>query len=71
MRKETAGLRAYNYRSFLIHGDIHTNGAVLDDEILADVDVRSAIDNQGTATKSYSVVNTDRSVPASPVRSTP
>jgi glutamate synthase (ferredoxin) len=31
-------------RSFLIHGDIHTNGHVLDDEILADVDVRNAID---------------------------
>jgi glutamate synthase (ferredoxin) len=51
-------------RSFLIHGDIHTNGAVLDDEILADVDVRNAIDNQGIATKSYKVVNTDRSIGA-------
>ncbi|WP_396134916.1 glutamate synthase large subunit, partial [Chamaesiphon sp. OTE_8_metabat_110] len=51
-------------RSFLTHGDIHTNGAVLDDEILADVDVMSAIDNQGIATKSYKVVNTDRSVGA-------
>jgi glutamate synthase (ferredoxin) len=51
-------------RSFLIHGDIHTNGAVLDDEILADVDVRNAINNQGTATKSYKVVNTDRSIGA-------
>jgi glutamate synthase (ferredoxin) len=40
-------------RSSLIHGNIHTNGAVLDDEILADVDVRNAIDNQGIATKSY------------------
>ncbi len=51
-------------RSFLIHGDIHTNGHVLDDEILADVDVRGAIDNQGIATKSYNVVNTDRSIGA-------
>jgi glutamate synthase (ferredoxin) len=51
-------------RSFLIHGDIHTNGAVLDDEILADSEVRDAIDNQGIATKSYNVVNTDRSIGA-------
>ena len=51
-------------RSFLIHSDIHTNGDVLDDEILADVDVRNAIDNQGIATKSYNVVNTDRSIGA-------
>jgi glutamate synthase (ferredoxin) len=51
-------------RSFLTHGDIHTNGTVLDDEILADVGVRNAIDRQGTATKSYKVVNTDRSVGA-------
>jgi glutamate synthase (ferredoxin) len=51
-------------RSFLIHGDIHTNGDVLDDEILADKEIQAAIDNQGVATKTYKIVNTDRSVGA-------
>jgi glutamate synthase (ferredoxin) len=51
-------------RSFPIHGDIHTNGDVLDDIILADKEIQAAIDNQGVATKSYKIVNTDRSVGA-------
>jgi glutamate synthase (ferredoxin) len=62
--KPVRGASPSENRSFLIHGDIHTNGHVLDDEILADVDVRNAIDNQGIATKSYNVVNTDRSIGA-------
>lgn len=49
-------------RSFLTHGDVHSNGAVLDDEILADPEIQAAINNQGIATKSYNVVNTDRSI---------
>jgi glutamate synthase (ferredoxin) len=49
-------------RSFLIHGDIHTNGDVLDDEILADSDIQTAINNQGVANKTWKIVNTDRSV---------
>ena len=51
-------------RSFLIHGDVHSNGAVLDDEILADAEIQAAIQGQGVATKSYKVVNTDRSIGA-------
>jgi glutamate synthase (ferredoxin) len=49
-------------RSFLIHGDVHTNGDVLDDEILTDKDIQTAIDNQGVANKTWKIVNTDRSV---------
>jgi glutamate synthase (ferredoxin) len=51
-------------RSFLTHGDIHSNGTVLDDEILVDVDVRNAINNQGVANKTWKIINTDRSVGA-------
>lgn len=51
-------------RNWLNHGDVHSNGSVLDDEILADADIRAAIQNHGTVTKSYDVVNTDRTVGA-------
>ncbi len=51
-------------RSFLTHGDVHTNGAVLDDEILADSEIQAAIQNQGVANKSWKIINTDRSVGA-------
>ena len=51
-------------RSWLNHGDVHSNGPVLDDEIVADADVQAAIHNHGTVTKSYTVVNTDRTVGA-------
>ena len=51
-------------RTWLNHGDIHTNGPVLDDEILADAEIASAIENQGTAEKSWKVINTDRTVGA-------
>jgi hypothetical protein len=40
---------------------VHSNGNVLDDEILADKDVREAIRTQGSTTKSYDIVNVDRS----------
>ncbi|MCC3499788.1 MAG: glutamate synthase subunit alpha [Microcoleus sp. PH2017_15_JOR_U_A] len=51
-------------RSFLVHGDIHTNGPVLDDELLADVEIQSAIGNHGTVSKNVTLVNTDRTVGA-------
>ena len=51
-------------RSWLDHGDIHTNGAVLDDEILADEGVSQAIANHTSVTKSWDVINTDRTVGA-------
>ncbi|MEO1744870.1 MAG: glutamate synthase subunit alpha, partial [Cyanobacteria bacterium J06629_9] len=53
-----------NDRAWLNHGDIHTNGPVLDDEILADADIAVAIDNHAKATKAWDVINTDRTVGA-------
>ena len=53
-----------NDRSWLEHGEIHSNGAVLDDELLADTDIINAINNQGAITKEIKIVNTDRSVGA-------
>ena len=51
-------------RSWLNHGDVHSNGAVLDDLILQDAEVQQAIATQGSASKTYDVVNTDRTVGA-------
>jgi len=52
-------------RSWLEHSaSPHSNGAVLDDEILADLEVQAAIANQTDLSKSYKIVNTDRSVGA-------
>lgn len=38
----------------------NSNGKVIDDEILADEEVKDAIKNQKSVTKSYKVINTDR-----------
>ncbi len=51
-------------RAWLDHGDVHTNGPVLDDEILADDGVAAAIANHGMVTKFWDVINTDRTVGA-------
>jgi glutamate synthase (ferredoxin) len=51
-------------RSWLEHGSVHTNGPVLDDELLADPTIQQAIASQGTAEKTVPVVNTDRTVGA-------
>ena len=52
-------------RSWLEHSQTsHSNGAVLDDQILADLEVQKAIANQTDLSKTYAIVNTDRSVPA-------
>ena len=53
-----------NNRQWLNHGDTHSNGAVLDDEILADNEIISAIANQTNVTKEINIINTDRSVGA-------
>ena len=39
---------------------VHGNGPVLDDEILADPEVQEAIKNEGHVHKSYDIFNTDR-----------
>ncbi len=51
-------------RTWLHHGDIHSNGPVLDDQILADSDIQGAISQHGTTQKTYKVVNTDRTLGA-------
>ncbi|MGB3492375.1 MAG: glutamate synthase-related protein [Elainellaceae cyanobacterium] len=49
-------------RSWLNHEPVHSNGVVLDDELLNDADVQQAIANQGSVTKDLKLVNTDRTV---------
>ena len=49
-------------RDWLHHEAVHSNGPVLDDELLLDVEIQGAIANHGTATKTMKVVNTDRTV---------
>ena len=51
-------------RSWLEHGDINSNGPVLDDALLADADIQQAISHQGSVSKVFDVINTDRSVGA-------
>ncbi len=51
-------------RQWLTHETVHSNGPVLDDELLADADIQAAIANHGTVTKTITVVNTDRSLGA-------
>ncbi|MHC5828722.1 MAG: glutamate synthase-related protein, partial [Nostoc sp.] len=49
-------------RSWLLHEEVHSNGVVLDDKFLADPDIQVAIRNQSSVTKTYPIVNTDRTV---------
>ncbi|MEH2408946.1 glutamate synthase-related protein [Nostoc sp.] len=49
-------------RSWLVHEEVHSNGVVLDDKLLANPDIQAAIGNQSTVTKTYPIVNTDRTV---------
>ncbi|MEG4809400.1 glutamate synthase-related protein [Microcoleus sp. F8-D3] len=51
-------------RSFLVHEPVHSNGPVLDDDLLADAEIQSAIANHGTVSKNVKLVNTDRTVGA-------
>jgi glutamate synthase (ferredoxin) len=49
-------------RSWLNHGDVHTNEAGLDEQILADAAIQEAIAHQGKVAKDLVILNTDRSV---------
>ncbi|HEY9606035.1 MAG TPA: glutamate synthase-related protein, partial [Allocoleopsis sp.] len=51
-------------RSWLQHEDVHSNGPVLDDELLNDPDIQNAIEHQGSVTKEVAIANTDRTVGA-------
>ena len=49
-------------RTWLTHELVHSNGVVLDDQILDDPEIQAAIHNQSSVTKTYEVVNTDRTI---------
>jgi glutamate synthase (ferredoxin) len=51
-------------RSWLKHEAVHSNGPVLDDVLLQDREIQTAIRNQGTVNKTLKIVNTDRTVGA-------
>ncbi|OLP16622.1 glutamate synthase subunit alpha [Leptolyngbya sp. 'hensonii'] len=51
-------------RSWLQHETVHSNGPVLDDDLLADDGIQTAIRNQSSGVKTVKVVNTDRTVGA-------
>ncbi|HEY9844828.1 MAG TPA: glutamate synthase-related protein, partial [Candidatus Caenarcaniphilales bacterium] len=51
-------------RSWLNHETVHSNGPVLDDQLLNDPDIQAAIQNQSNVEKAIEVVNTDRTVGA-------
>ncbi|MBD2328977.1 glutamate synthase large subunit [Alkalinema sp. FACHB-956] len=49
-------------RTWLQHAEVHSNGPVLDDDMLADADLQAAIAQQGTVTKQFKAINTDRTI---------
>ncbi len=49
-------------RSWLKHESVHSNGPVLDDDILGDPEITAAIKTHGDVTKAVDIVSTDRSV---------
>ncbi|MBF2063396.1 MAG: glutamate synthase subunit alpha [Calothrix sp. C42_A2020_038] len=55
---------AKSNRDWLKHEEVHSNGAVLDDKLIADAEIQAAINNQSTVTKTIDIVNTDRTVGA-------
>ncbi|MBW4630705.1 MAG: glutamate synthase large subunit [Iphinoe sp. HA4291-MV1] len=51
-------------RNWLVHEQVHSNGVVLDDQLLADPNIQAAIRNQSSVSKTVAVVNTNRTVGA-------
>ncbi|MEO1427731.1 MAG: glutamate synthase large subunit [Cyanobacteria bacterium J06632_19] len=51
-------------RSWLQHEVVHSNGTVLDDDLLADVEIQNAIDRHSQINKTVTAVNTDRTIGA-------
>jgi len=49
-------------RSWLDHEAVHSNGPILDDQILQDPEIQTAIAQQGSVEKTVAVLNTDRTV---------
>ena len=44
----------------MVHLQVHSNGPVLDDEILEDAEVQDAIKNEGSVHRKFKILNTDR-----------
>ncbi|WP_242060537.1 glutamate synthase-related protein [Aerosakkonema funiforme] len=51
-------------RNWLNHEAVHSNGVVLDDQLLQDAQIQAAIRDRGEYSKTLRVVNTDRTVGA-------
>jgi len=51
-------------RSWLNHADVHSNGPVLDDQLLSDPAIQAVIQEQTALEQTHDVVNTDRTVGA-------
>ncbi len=52
-------------RDWLRHDEkAHGNGAILEDQLLADAEVQEALESHGTVQRSIEIINTDRSVGA-------
>ncbi len=51
-------------RSWLDHELVHSNGPVLDDRLLDDPEIQAAIHNCSRVTRTFEVVNTDRTIGA-------
>ncbi|MGB6295756.1 MAG: glutamate synthase-related protein, partial [Rivularia sp. (in: cyanobacteria)] len=49
-------------RSWLQHEAVHSNGAVLDDDLLADAEIQKAINEHSLINKTINGVNTDRTI---------
>ena len=49
-------------RTWVQHEVVHSNGTVLDDDLLADSEIKNAISQHGVIDKTVAVVNTDRTV---------
>ena len=49
-------------RAWTQHEPVHSNGPVLDDDLLRDRDIMAAIENQSSVTKDLKILNTDRAV---------
>ena len=49
-------------RDWLNHETVHSNGPVLDDELLRDAEIQAVIRNQTNVTKAIRAVNTDRTI---------
>jgi glutamate synthase (ferredoxin) len=60
--KSEAQGASFASRSWLKHEEVHSNGPVLDNQLLNDINIQEAIRSQGSVTKDIGILNTDRTV---------